>query len=172
MLTNPRTQIPGGIFLTDSVIDHFLRYLMPFWPEPHQCLTFETAHGFVYTETMIQGLVQLFIFQALGELVSKFALPFIPGPVLGLVLLLLTGGGLDLLGDVDKGTLIPEAAWIIEAGDLGKSSKLRGAFEASNGANALQLRHQVLAVSAGWRRRVANWWTQTANCWPPASPPA
>mgnify|MGYP002128358247 CR=1 FL=1 len=37
---------------------------------------------------MIQGLVQLFIFQALGELVSKFALPFIPGPVLGLVLLL------------------------------------------------------------------------------------
>ena len=37
---------------------------------------------------MIQGLVQLFLFQALGELVSKFALPFIPGPVLGLVLLL------------------------------------------------------------------------------------
>jgi holin-like protein len=37
---------------------------------------------------MIQGLVQLFIFQALGELVSKFALPFIPGPVVGMVLLL------------------------------------------------------------------------------------
>jgi holin-like protein len=37
---------------------------------------------------MIQGLVQLFIFQALGELLSRFALPFIPGPVLGLVLLL------------------------------------------------------------------------------------
>ncbi len=37
---------------------------------------------------MIQGLVQLFIFQTLGELLSKFALPFIPGPVLGLVLLL------------------------------------------------------------------------------------
>jgi holin-like protein len=37
---------------------------------------------------VIHGLVQLFIFQALGELVSKFALPFIPGPVLGLVLLL------------------------------------------------------------------------------------
>ena len=42
----------------------------------------------VYTGNMIQGLVQLFIFQALGELLSKFALPFIPGPVLGLVLLL------------------------------------------------------------------------------------
>ena len=37
---------------------------------------------------MIQGLVQIFLFQALGELLSKFALPFIPGPVLGLVLLL------------------------------------------------------------------------------------
>lgn len=38
---------------------------------------------------MIQGLVQLFIFQSLGELLSRFALPFIPGPVLGLVLLLM-----------------------------------------------------------------------------------
>jgi len=37
---------------------------------------------------MIQGLVQLFIFQALGELLSRFALSFIPGPVLGLVALL------------------------------------------------------------------------------------
>ena len=36
---------------------------------------------FSYTRTMIQGLVQIFIFQALGELLSKFALPFIPGPV-------------------------------------------------------------------------------------------
>lgn len=41
---------------------------------------------------MIGGLVQLFVFQALGELLSKFALPFIPGPVLGLVLLLLYFG--------------------------------------------------------------------------------
>lgn len=41
---------------------------------------------------MIPGLVQLFVFQALGELLSKFALPFIPGPVLGLVLLLLYFG--------------------------------------------------------------------------------
>ena len=37
---------------------------------------------------MIQGLVQILIFQALGELISKFATPFIPGPVIGLVLLL------------------------------------------------------------------------------------
>jgi putative effector of murein hydrolase LrgA (UPF0299 family) len=47
-----------------------------------------TTSARTYTGPMIQGLVQLFIFQALGELVSKFALPFIPGPVLGLVLLL------------------------------------------------------------------------------------
>lgn len=38
---------------------------------------------------MISGLVQLFIWQALGELVSKFLLPSIPGPVVGLVLLVL-----------------------------------------------------------------------------------
>ncbi len=37
---------------------------------------------------MISGLVKIFLFQALGELVSNFAIPFIPGPVIGLVLLL------------------------------------------------------------------------------------
>lgn len=37
---------------------------------------------------MIDGLVQLFIWQGLGELVSKFFLPNIPGPVLGLLFLL------------------------------------------------------------------------------------
>lgn len=47
-----------------------------------------TAWIFSYTRVMIQGLVQIFIFQALGELLSKFALPFIPGPVIGLILLL------------------------------------------------------------------------------------
>ncbi len=36
---------------------------------------------------MVSGLVQLFLWQALGELVSKFIIPSIPGPVLGLVLL-------------------------------------------------------------------------------------
>jgi holin-like protein len=53
-----------------------------------QVLTPFKPHSLFYTEAMIQGLVQLFLFQALGELISKFALPFIPGPVLGLVLLL------------------------------------------------------------------------------------
>ena len=37
---------------------------------------------------MISGLVQLFLWQGLGELLSKFFLPSIPGPVLGLLLLL------------------------------------------------------------------------------------
>ena len=37
---------------------------------------------------MIHGLLQLLIFQALGEVLSAFLIPFIPGPVAGLVLLL------------------------------------------------------------------------------------
>jgi putative effector of murein hydrolase LrgA (UPF0299 family) len=37
---------------------------------------------------MIGGLVEILLFQGLGEIVSKFLLPFIPGPVIGLVLLL------------------------------------------------------------------------------------
>ena len=39
----------------------------------------------VNKDTMINGLFQLLLFQAAGELVSKFLVPFIPGPVLGLV---------------------------------------------------------------------------------------
>lgn len=37
---------------------------------------------------MIEGLVQLFLWQGLGELASKFLLPSVPGPVLGLLFLL------------------------------------------------------------------------------------
>lgn len=37
---------------------------------------------------MIHGLLQLLIFQALGEVISAFLIPFIPGPVVGLVMLL------------------------------------------------------------------------------------
>lgn len=36
---------------------------------------------------MIFGLVQILLFQSLGELISKFLLPTLPGPVIGLVLL-------------------------------------------------------------------------------------
>lgn len=37
---------------------------------------------------MISGLVKLFICQAIGELISNVLIPYIPGPVIGLVLLL------------------------------------------------------------------------------------
>lgn len=38
---------------------------------------------------MINGLVQIFLWQGIGELVSKFLLPTIPGPVIGLILLVI-----------------------------------------------------------------------------------
>ena len=38
---------------------------------------------------MISGLVQILLFQSIGELFSKFLLASLPGPVIGLVLLVL-----------------------------------------------------------------------------------
>ena len=38
---------------------------------------------------MLSGLVQILLFQSICELVSKFLLPTLPGPVIGLVLLVL-----------------------------------------------------------------------------------
>lgn len=38
---------------------------------------------------MIIGLTQILIFQGIGEILSKFLIPSIPGPVIGLVTLLL-----------------------------------------------------------------------------------
>jgi holin-like protein len=38
---------------------------------------------------MVAGLVQILLFQGLGELAARFFLPLIPGPVIGLVLLVL-----------------------------------------------------------------------------------
>ena len=38
---------------------------------------------------MIYGLIQILLFQSLGELISKFLLPTLPGPVIGLVLLVI-----------------------------------------------------------------------------------
>ena len=53
---------------------------------------------------MISGLVQILLFQGLGELVSKFVLPLVPGPVIGLMALLAyllakgsVGASLDLV---------------------------------------------------------------------------
>ena len=38
---------------------------------------------------MISGLVQILLFQSLGEVISKFVLPTLQGPVIGLVLLVI-----------------------------------------------------------------------------------
>lgn len=48
---------------------------------------------------MIDGLVQILIWQGLGELISKFFIPDIPGPVIGLLLLL---AFLVLKGEVNQ----------------------------------------------------------------------
>ncbi len=39
------------------------------------------------SRSMMPGLVQILLFQGLGELVAHFFLPLIPGPVVGLILL-------------------------------------------------------------------------------------
>ena len=46
---------------------------------------------------------------------------------------------IEVLADVEKGILTPEAFWIIEAGELNKTNKLRVGFEESKSAIALQL---------------------------------
>jgi putative effector of murein hydrolase LrgA (UPF0299 family) len=38
---------------------------------------------------MISGFVQILLFQSIGEILSKFLLPTLPGPVIGLVLLVI-----------------------------------------------------------------------------------
>ena len=37
---------------------------------------------------MIDGLVRILVFQGIGEVMAKFLVPLVPGPVIGLVLLL------------------------------------------------------------------------------------
>jgi len=51
-----------------------------------QRLRIESGHD--DSRAMISGLVQVLLFQGLGELVTHFLLPLIPGPVIGLILLL------------------------------------------------------------------------------------
>lgn len=64
---------------------------------------------------MIHGLLQLLIFQMLGEVVSRFLIPSIPGPVVGLVLLLIF---LGWLGDVPKNINLVGAAILQHLGLL------------------------------------------------------
>jgi DNA polymerase-3 subunit delta len=46
---------------------------------------------------------------------------------------------IEALGEIEAGTLVPEAAFIVEAGNLGPASKLRAAFEGASKAAALDL---------------------------------
>jgi DNA polymerase-3 subunit delta len=46
---------------------------------------------------------------------------------------------LEIIADIDKGLLVPEAHWIIEGGELGKTNRLRVGIEAAESAIALQL---------------------------------
>lgn len=64
---------------------------------------------------MIPGLVQIMLFQGLGELASKFLLPFIPGPVIGLILLL---GFLCARKAVPQGTRLVASALVQHLGLL------------------------------------------------------
>ncbi len=56
---------------------------------------------------MIEGLVQIFLWQGIGELVSRLLLPSIPGPVIGLILLVLF---LSIKGEVN-----PSLAMVADA---------------------------------------------------------
>ena len=59
----------------------------------------EAATGPNHQALMIAGLVQILLWQGAGELVSHFAFPSIPGPVIGLMLLL---GFLSVRGTIPQ----------------------------------------------------------------------
>lgn len=64
---------------------------------------------------MIDGLVRILLFQGIGEVVAKFVLPLVPGPVIGLVLLL---GFLVWRGEVAEGLELVSSAFMRYLGVL------------------------------------------------------
>ncbi|HEY7741849.1 MAG TPA: CidA/LrgA family protein [Burkholderiales bacterium] len=58
---------------------------------------------------MIDGLVRLLLFQGIGEVIAKFLVPLVPGPVIGLVLLL---AFLVWRGSVPEGVELVSAAFL------------------------------------------------------------
>jgi holin-like protein len=64
---------------------------------------------------MISGLVQILLWQGLGELVSHFLIPILPGPVLGLILLLVF---LILKGHANSSLLVISDAFSREGGHV------------------------------------------------------
>lgn len=64
---------------------------------------------------MIDGLVRILLFQGIGEVVAKFFLPLVPGPVIGLLLLL---AFLTWRGGVPEGVELVSAAFMRYLGVL------------------------------------------------------
>jgi len=58
---------------------------------------------------MIDGLVRILLFQGIGEVIAHFLLPLVPGPVVGLVLLL---AFLVWRGRVSEGVELVSAAFV------------------------------------------------------------
>ena len=87
---------------------------------------------------MIDGLVRILIFQGIGEVIAKFAVPLVPGPVIGLVLLL---AFLTWRGGVPEGVELVSSAFMRYLGVL--------FVPAAVGVVLFwpQLRQQVLAIA-------------------------
>jgi holin-like protein len=64
---------------------------------------------------MIDGLVRILLFQGLGEISARFFLPLVPGPVIGLVMLL---AFLAWRGGVPEGVELVSAAFMRYLGVL------------------------------------------------------
>ena len=64
---------------------------------------------------MIDGLVRILLFQGLGEIVAKYLLPLVPGPVIGLMLLL---AFLAWRGEVAEGLELVSSAFMRYLGVL------------------------------------------------------
>ena len=64
---------------------------------------------------MIDGLVRILVFQGIGEVVAKFVIPLVPGPVIGLTLLL---AFLAWRGGVPEGVELVSAAFMRYLGIL------------------------------------------------------
>jgi holin-like protein len=64
---------------------------------------------------MIDGLVRILLFQGIGEVIAHFVLPLVPGPVVGLVLLL---AFLVWRGRVSQGVELVSAAFVRYLGVL------------------------------------------------------
>jgi len=64
---------------------------------------------------MIDGLVRILVFQGIGEVIARFVIPLVPGPVIGLVLLL---AFLAWRGGVPEGVELVSAAFMRYLGVL------------------------------------------------------